>query len=68
MKDLIRLAVYGGGTIAVSVLLYSLYKSEIISGGAVGALAVIIVVVLPVVYSVMIANRERNEKLMSGEE
>lgn len=68
MSDLIRLAMYGGGAVAVSALLYMLYSSGAVSGSMVGVLAIILVIVLPVVASVIIANRERDRDLTSGDE
>ena len=68
MKDLLDLAKYGIGTIVVSVVLYWLYTSEIISGSAVGFIAIFIVIVVPIALSVVIGKREQTQKQHTSEE
>ncbi|HHH36223.1 MAG TPA: hypothetical protein ENK48_05275 [Gammaproteobacteria bacterium] len=59
MKDLKRLLVYGGSATAVIFFLSYLATSGEVSGNMMVAIAVLLVVVLPVVLMVWVGRRER---------
>lgn len=59
MKDLINLAIYGLGTLAVIFLLIFGSQFDIVSANAVGVIAILAVVIVPVVIGVLMAKREK---------
>jgi len=61
MKDIKGLLIYGSAAGVVILLLATLGRSDAISGGTKLSLALLLVVVLPIVLSVVIAKKERQE-------
>lgn len=61
MKDLKRLLIYGGGALVVILILAQLAASQRLSGNAMVAVSVLLVIVLPVVLGIFFAHRERNQ-------
>lgn len=59
MKDLINLAVYGLGTLAVILLLIYGARIDALSSNAIGIFAIISVVIAPVAIGLLLAKRER---------
>lgn len=59
MKELTRLLLYAGGSVAVILLLVGLATRQAVPGYALLSLAIVLVVVLPVGVSVAVARRER---------
>ena len=62
MKDLVNLAIYGGGTLAVILLLIFGADVDAISSNAIAIFAIISVIVAPVAISVFMAKKEKREK------
>jgi len=63
MKDLIKLAMYSGGSFIIIVALFKLYDSGVVSGSTLGMLAILVVIILPIVFSVVFVNREKKREL-----
>ena len=61
MKDLINLAVYGLGTLAVILILIYGARIESFSSNAIGIFAIIAVVIAPVAIGLILAKRERKD-------
>ncbi len=59
MKDLVRLAIYGFGTLAVILALIYGAKLDAISSDAIGIFAVIAVIIAPVTIIIIMSKREK---------
>lgn len=62
MKDLVNLAIYGGGTLAVILLLIFGADVDAISSNAIAIFAILSVIVAPVAIGVFMAKKEKREE------
>ncbi len=61
MKDLKNLAIFGGITGAVILLLVSMAASDRISDTTVGYLSILLVVILPIILSIRMIKNEKKQ-------
>ena len=59
MKDLVRLAVYGFGTLGVILALIFGAQVDAISSDAIGIFAILAVIVVPVIIIIIMSKREK---------
>lgn len=62
MKDLKNLVIYGSAAGLVVLILATLGRTDAISGGVKISLALILVILLPLILSVRMAKKERQDK------
>lgn len=62
MNDLKRLAIYGGSSLAVILVLVALGSSRQLSGATMGMIAIAAVVVLPLIISLQMAKKEQESR------
>jgi hypothetical protein len=61
MKDLTRMFIYGGLSVATILILVYMANTEMLSSGAIGFIAIFLVVVLPIIIAVRISSKERDQ-------
>ncbi len=61
MKDLKGLAIYGGGTIAIILMLVAISRMENIPSNVLGIASILVVVVIPIVLAVKLSKNEREK-------
>lgn len=62
MQDLKRLLIYGGGAGLLVLILSLLGTSQTLTGGTMVTVAIVLVVILPIVLGIIMANKEQRKK------
>ena len=61
MKDLKNLAIFGGISLAIILLLVSMAATDTISDTSVGYMAVFLMIVLPIVLGIRMVKKEQKQ-------